>query len=342
MEFTVKLKDAQSKVIIKKRSHLHLNDYFDTSIKTLVISDQQIPSSLKEKILCQLSNAQLIEVEEGEVSKSFETYQYLLEKLLEMNFSRKDMILALGGGVIGDLSGFVASTYKRGCRFMSIPTTTLSQIDSSIGGKVAINLHSVKNCVGNFYHPELVIVDTTTLSTLPKRHFYNGLVEAFKGGCIQDPVLYQLFKEHAHELNWDSDILEEIIIRSLLMKKKVVEEDEKETSLRKILNFGHTIGHAIESSYHLHDYYHGECVANGMIRVQENEKLKKEFMDIFQRMGIPLIQHLDVEECINFIKNDKKAKGNEIELVKVDTVGEAYLEKIQIDELRKYIEEDLL
>lgn len=337
MEFTVNLKDAKSRVIIEKGCSEHLKDYHAFSGKVMVISDDHIPMSLKEKILSQLENAILVEVREGEVSKSFSTYEMLMTKLLELGFSRKDTIVALGGGVIGDLSGFVASTYKRGCHFISIPTTTLSQIDSSIGGKVAINHNGIKNCIGNFYHPEVVFVDVNTLSTLSKRHFYNGLVEALKAGCIQDPVIFDLFKEHVDELDVDSPYLEEIITRSLLMKKRVVEEDEKEQNIRKILNFGHTIGHAIESYYHLHDYYHGECVANGMILIEENEEIKKDLISILNKMNIPFVKELDEDALIEFMKNDKKASGNKIDIVLVDTLGEAYLKKVSIDELRKYL-----
>ena len=337
MEFTVNLKDAKSRVIIEKGCSDHLKDYHAFSGKVMMISDDHIPMSLKEKILSQFNNAILVEVSEGEVSKSFDTYQMLMTKLLELGFSRKDTIVALGGGVIGDLSGFVASTYKRGCHFVSIPTTTLSQIDSSIGGKVAINHNGIKNCIGNFYHPEVVFVDVNTLSTLSKRHFYNGLVEALKAGCIQDPVIFNLFNEHVDELDVDSPYLEEIITRSLLMKKRVVEEDEKEQNIRKILNFGHTIGHAIESYYHLHDYYHGECVANGMVLIEENEVIKKDLISILNKMNIPFVKELDEDALIEFMKNDKKASGNMIDIVLVDTLGEAYLKKVSIDELRKYL-----
>lgn len=339
MEFTVQLTDAQSKVVIKENCRLHLSDYIKIDGKVMVISDDNIPTSLKEDIMNQIPHASLVEVAQGEISKSFETYQFLLEKLLELEFSRKDMIIALGGGVIGDLSGFVASTYKRGCRFISIPTTTLSQIDSSIGGKVAINMNGIKNCVGNFYHPEVVLIDIQTLKTLPSRHFYNGLVEALKAGCLADPILFQLFKEHASNIH---SYLEEIITRSLLVKKKVVEEDEKEQHLRKILNFGHTIGHAIESIYHLSDYYHGECVANGMIYIEENEDIRNDLIQICKQMNIPFIHSLDEEKCLHFMKNDKKAKGEEIEVIQVEEIGKPIIKKIKLEELKTYLKRSLL
>ena len=336
MEFTVKLTDAQSRVIIEKGCHTHLKDYFSHSGKVMVISDDNIPHSLKETVLNQFDGAILAQVPQGEKAKSFEVYGSLLANLLENGFSRKDLIIALGGGVVGDLAGFVASTYKRGCRFISIPTTTLSQIDSSIGGKVAINMNGIKNCVGSFYHPEAVFVDTDTLKTLGKRHFYNGLVEALKAGCIGDEELFDLFKEHAHRLDADSPYLEQIITRSLLIKRDVVQQDEKEQNLRKILNYGHTIGHAIESLYNLKDYYHGECVANGMVMICEDAKIKADLIDILTKMHIPFVNELDTDKCIEFIKNDKKASGDAIDVVKVDRIGTAYIEKVKIEDLRRY------
>ena len=336
MEFTVKLTDAQSRVIIEKGCHTHLKDYMDFNGRVMVITDDNIPDSLKEKVLSQFEKPILAEVPQGEGAKSFEVYGDLLANLLENGFSRKDFIIALGGGVVGDLAGFVAATYKRGCRFVSIPTTTLSQIDSSIGGKVAINMNGLKNCVGTFYHPEAVFVDTDTLRTLETRHFYNGLVEALKAGCIYDAELFDIFKNHAEELSVDSEYLEQIITRSLLVKRDVVQQDEKEQNLRKILNFGHTIGHAIESLYNLKDYYHGECVANGMVMITENVQIKADLMDILGKMHIPMVTDLDTDKCIEFMKNDKKASGATVDIVKVDTIGTAIIEKTAIEDMRKY------
>ena len=336
MEFTVQLSGAKSRFIIEKGCHRHIADYTAFSGKVAVISDDNIPYSLKETVLSQLDNATLIEVPQGEKAKSIEVYTMVQSRLLELGFSRKDTVIALGGGVVGDLAGFVAATYKRGCRLVSIPTTTLSQIDSSIGGKTAINMNGIKNCVGCFYHPEVVFVDTETLATLPERHFINGLAEAFKAGCIRDPQLFEIFRQQADSLTADSPCLEEIITRSLLMKRDVVQQDEKEQNLRKILNFGHTIGHALESLYNMQDYYHGECVANGMIMITENPLLRKEIEDIVCRMGIPLITDTDEDRCIEFIRNDKKASGQTVDIVKVDTVGSAYIEKTDIENLRKY------
>ena len=336
MEFSVDLIDNHSRIIIEKGSHTHLTDYFQFNGKIMIISDDYIPDALKQTVLNQFGNAILIEIPHGEQGKSLEVYTKVISSLLENEFSRKDFIIALGGGVVGDLAGFVASTYKRGCRFISIPTTTLAQIDSSIGGKVAINMNGIKNCVGNFYHPEVVFVDVEVLKTLDMRHFQNGLVEALKTGCIGDVELFDIFKNHADKLTVDHPLLQDIIIRSLLFKRKIVQMDEKEQNIRKILNFGHTIGHAIESLYNLNDYYHGECVANGMVMIEDNEQIKNDLIDILIKMNIPFITDLDINECIEFIKNDKKAKGNMIDIVKVDVIGEAYIQKMNIEDMKKY------
>ncbi|MBQ5781825.1 MAG: 3-dehydroquinate synthase [Oscillospiraceae bacterium] len=339
MEFTVKLTDAQSRVIVEKGCHTRLGDYLDHKGRVMVISDDNIPQSIVNTVLGQFKDAVLALVPQGERAKSLDVYGELQAKLLHNGFSRKDLVIAIGGGVVGDLAGFVAATYKRGCRFVSIPTTTLSQIDSSIGGKVAINMNGIKNCVGSFYHPEIVFVDTDTLATLPQRHFYNGLVEAVKAGCIGDAQLFEIFKQHAGELCCDSPYLEQIITRSLLFKRDVVQQDEKEQHLRKILNFGHTIGHAIESVYNMTDYLHGECVANGMMMICEDAQIKADLEGIFERMNIPFVKNPDADRCIELIKNDKKAGGDTIDIVKVDRIGSAYTEKTKIQQLRRYFGE---
>ena len=331
MELAVNLAEQKSRIIIERDSMLHLADYIDLNCKVMIITDDGVPEEYHRQVLKQCPQGYLHVCRHGEGAKSFPVYQQFCEKLLQLDFSRKDRILALGGGVIGDLGGFVAATFKRGMKFASIPTTTLSQIDSSIGGKVAVNLGEVKNVIGTFYHPETVLIDLNTLRTLPKRHYYNGLVEAVKAGMIADPEIFRLFEEE------DIDqALEEIITRSLIVKKHVVEEDEKEQHLRKILNFGHTIGHAIESIYHLHDYYHGECVAMGMMKILENEQLKERLEKILKKMEIPLEVPYQIDEVIAFIRKDKKASGDEITIVQVCEPGKAQLIDMKIEDMRKF------
>ncbi|EPD61733.1 3-dehydroquinate synthase [Coprococcus sp. HPP0048] len=331
MELSVNLTEQKSRIIIERDAMLHLADYIDVNCKVMIITDDGVPERYQKQVLAQCPQGYLHVCRHGEGAKSFPVYKQICEKLLQLNFSRKDRILALGGGVIGDLSGFVAATFKRGMKFASIPTTTLSQIDSSIGGKVAVNLGEVKNVIGTFYHPEVVLIDLNTLRTLPKRHYYNGLVEAVKAGMIADPEIFRLFEEEEID-----QALEEIITRSLIVKKHVVEEDEKEQNFRKILNFGHTIGHAIESIYHLHDYYHGECVAMGMMKILEDEQLKERLKSILKKMEIPLDVPYEIQEVIDFIKKDKKASGDQITIVQVREIGKAELIDMKIEDMRKF------
>lgn len=330
MEMNIQLAEKKSRIYIERDCRLNLERYISLDCKVMIITDEGVPEKYHEEVLRQCKEGYLFVVKQGEESKSLEVYEQILQKLLELDFSRKDLVLALGGGVIGDLSGFVAGTFKRGMRFASIPTTTLSQIDSSIGGKVAVNMGQVKNVVGTFYHPEAVLIDLNTLSTLPRRHYYNGLVEAVKAGLIGDADLFELFEKSEHI----EEDLEEIIVRALRVKKNVVEKDEKEENLRKILNFGHTIGHAIESIYHLEGYYHGECVGIGMMMILEKEEIRERLRKVLCKLNVPLSAKYDVEEVIHFIKKDKKANGKYVTVVQVDKVGEAKLLPIEIESLR--------
>ena len=330
MEMNIQLAERTSRIYIERDCRLHLEKYISLDCKVMVITDEGVPKQYHEEVLKQCKNGYLFVAKQGEETKSLEVYEQILQKLLALDFSRKDLIIALGGGVIGDLSGFVAGTFKRGMRFASIPTTTLSQIDSSIGGKVAVNMGEVKNVVGTFYHPEVVLIDLNTLSTLPERHYNNGLVEAVKAGLIGDAELFELFEKTEHIEN----DLEEIIVRALRVKKNVVEQDEKEENLRKILNFGHTIGHAIESIYHLEGYYHGECVGIGMMMILEKEEIWERLRKVLCKLNVPLSADYDVEEVIHFIKKDKKANGKYVTVVQLDKVGEAKLLPIEIESLR--------
>ena len=184
-----------------------------------------------------------------------------------------------------------------------------------------------------------MLIDFTTLSTLSKRHYYNGLAEAVKAGLIADPILFKLFEEHDANFqnNEPDEVLEEIITRSLIVKRDVVEQDEKEQHLRKILNFGHTIGHAIESIYHLKDYYHGECVGLGMMKILENQDIKQRLKAVLTKMELPIDVPYQNDEVIELILNDKKVNGNKITVVQVNEIGHAELEDVEIETLRKYL-----
>ncbi|MFZ2537472.1 MAG: 3-dehydroquinate synthase [Oscillospiraceae bacterium] len=331
MELHVSLKEKSYDIILERGALDHVCDYINLDRKVLIITDDGVPTQYVKRLLLQCKYGFVETVKQGECAKSFSTFEFLCSKLLEFNFSRKDLIIAVGGGVMGDLAGFVAASYMRGIEFCNIPTTTLSQIDSSIGGKVAINLNGVKNIIGAFYQPSVVIIDHDTLKTLPKRHFNNGLIEAVKAGLIYDKVLYELFCGE-NELSID-----DIIYRSLLVKKDVVEQDEKEQNLRQILNFGHTIGHGVESLYGLSGLLHGEAVAIGMLPMIEDETIRKSLMKLYDRLSIKGNIDYDKNNLYDVMTRDKKSNGNKITIVKVKEIGKAVLCEIDKEELKNYI-----
>ena len=260
MIIKVELLENGYDIVLERGALSKIGEYLDLDRRVLVVTDEGVPSEYAEAVARASKRPTVVTVKQGEGSKSFSTLEELCRVMLKNGFTRNDCVVAVGGGVVGDLSGFAAASYMRGIDFYNIPTTVLSEVDSSIGGKVAVNLDNVKNIVGAFYQPQKVVIDPDTLKTLPKRQIANGLAEAVKMGLTSDKELFNIFEKGSVD-----ESLEEIIERSLLVKKKVVEQDEKETGLRKILNFGHTVGHGIESEAELSGLYHGECVALGML-----------------------------------------------------------------------------
>ena len=259
--------------------------------------------------------------------------------MIQMNMNRGDCIIAVGGGVIGDLAGFAASAYMRGIDFYNIPTTLLSQVDSSIGGKTAINLGGVKNIVGAFYQPKAVLIDTDTLKTLSERHYSAGLCEAIKMAVCFDRGLFERFEESSYTEIKEN--IEDYIASALLIKKTVVESDEREKGLRKALNFGHTLGHGIESAGSLHELYHGECVAVGMLPFS-SVAVKERLVSVLKKVGLPTEYKGDIEKIIDFTTHDKKSSGTGCDAVFVDQVGECYIKKVSIEELKELAEKAYL
>lgn len=328
MKLTMQAASAKYDIILERGCIRKISSFIDLNRKVFILTDQNIPDVWIDIVKEQCDDSMVFRVGGGEDSKSIHTYEEVLKSCLAFHMSRKDLIIALGGGVIGDLGGFVAASYMRGIDFMSIPTTTLSQIDSSIGGKTAINLGNVKNIVGAFYHPKLVLVDFDTLSTLPERQKINGLAEAIKAGLIRSPELFELFEKDDYE-----EHLEEIIYRSLCIKQDVVQQDEKENGLRKLLNFGHTIGHGIEAYYDLKTYLHGEAVTMGMFYFITSEELKMRLKNICTRMGLPITDDYDIQKVYEITTMDKKASGGMISTVWVDAPGKSYIRELPQSEL---------
>lgn len=293
-------------VLANAKQHLNLDR------RVLVVTDSGVPQEYAQTVATQCKNGIVCTVEQGEASKSLDVFGRLLQTMLDHGFSRKDCVVAVGGGVVGDLAGFAASAYMRGIDFYNIPTTLLSQIDSSIGGKTAVNFGGVKNVVGAFYQPKKVLIDPDLLSTLPQRQLSNGLAEAIKMALTSDKELFRLLEEEAVE-----DHLDTIILRSLHIKKSIVEHDERESGLRKVLNFGHTIGHGIESSA---DLYHGECVALGMLPMC-GDAIRPRVVAVLQRCGLYRRPMYDWDAIAKAAFHDKKTHGDTVTIITVDEIG---------------------
>ena len=324
IKMTIDLGERSYPILIGKGLLSSAKDLLDIKGRALVLTDSGVPRQYAEAVLASLGGGSIFTVPEGEGSKSLSVLEGVLTAAAEMRLSRKDAIVAVGGGVVGDLGGFAAAVYMRGIKFYNIPTTMLSMVDSSIGGKTAVNLGGAKNIVGAFHQPSGVLIDTDTLVTLEKRHVSAGLCEAVKMAATSDAELFSYFEKV--ETGEIMDGVEKIIYSALSIKKSVVEEDEKEAGLRKILNLGHTIGHGIEAERH-GKLYHGECVALGMLAVVSDE-VKERLMPIFEKLGLPTEYDGEIDVALDFASQDKKADGAKIEMVFVDEVGTYRLEKV--------------
>ena len=318
-------------ILLERGALKKVGELFKVKGKVLVVTDSGVPKQYSETVASQFKESYIYTFPQGEQSKNFDTYKAICEKLLEYSFTRKDAVIAVGGGVTGDMSGFAAATYMRGIDFYNIPTTVLSQVDSSIGGKTAIDLNGVKNIIGAFYQPKMVVIDPDVLSTLSDRLIKNGLAESLKMGMNFNKELFDIFRKDDY-----MNHIEKIIELSLKIKKHVVEEDEKEAGLRKSLNFGHTIGHGIEGASDLEELFHGECVALG-IPPMCGEKIKEEVVSVIRNIGLPTEYDFDREKVREIISHDKKSGGDKISVVRCDEIGSFYFEELTVDEIMNLI-----
>ncbi len=300
-----------------------LDDYIDKNRLYVIISDDNIPKIYIENVIKKCPNNIFISFPSGEKSKSLYEYERIIDIMQTHLVSRDACIIALGGGVTGDLSGFIASTYMRGIDYIQIPTTLLSQIDSSIGGKVAINTKKAKNSIGQFYPPKMVLIDPIILKTLSERQFNNGMAEMIKYGMIYSKLLFQKIENKDIKSN-----LEYYIYQSLLIKKYFVEKDEFDNSIRQILNFGHTFGHAYEAYYNYDKYLHGEAISLGMLKVCENIEIKKQLQKVLLKYNLPIKDNVSEEKLIPYIKKDKKIDNEKLNLIIVNKIGEAEIKKV--------------
>lgn len=306
-----------------------VGEYFDLHRKVLVVTDNGVPEDYVMTVASQCTEAIVFMFEQGEASKCISTYQSILQVLVDNEFTRSDCVVAVGGGVVGDVAGFAAATYMRGVDFYNVPTTLLAQVDSSIGGKTAIDFGGYKNLVGAFYPPKGVLIDTDVLQTLSQRQIANGMAEIIKMSLTHDVTLFETI------VNTDI-ISEDIIRRALLLKKQVVEADEREHGLRRVLNYGHTVGHAIEVVNPL--YLHGECVALGMLFMCA-PLVREPLLKALNKWHLPTAYDGDVDNLLDACLRDKKRDGDKIVLVYVPEIGRFECKNLAITDFEKLIRE---
>lgn len=327
MVLPVKASNGGYEIILEKGALHRLRDYINTDRRVLIVTDSGVPTEYAETAAEQCARPFIVTVEQGEASKSIKSFEMLLSKMVEYGFTRTDAVLAVGGGVVGDLAGFAAACFMRGVDFYNIPTTVLSQVDSSVGGKTAIDFDGYKNIVGAFYPPKKVIIDPDTLRTLPERQISNGLSEAVKMALTCDKELFSLFENGEIMPN-----IEKIITAALKIKISVVERDEKEGGLRKILNFGHTLAHALESESGLCGLLHGECVALGMLPMC-SENVRERLIKVLKRLNLPIDISCDISTVTEAVRHDKKMSGDKITVIYVEKVGEYVMKSVPISSL---------
>lgn len=333
----INLKEYSYDILIKADILKDISDKIKLAYegkKLAVITDENVYSiyglELNKALVQGGFETSFIVLKPGESSKSIEALSYIYDKLAEFKVTRTDLIVAFGGGVVGDVAGFTASSYLRGIPYIQVPTSLLSQVDSSIGGKTAINLSHGKNLAGSFYHPKLVLIDTKVLNTLEDRYIRDGMSEVIKYACIEDESFFEFLNNL--DINSLSGHFEDIVYKCCNIKKLYVEEDEKDRGIRMKLNFGHTIGHAIEKYFDYSRYTHGEAVAIGMYNISLNseetgytragtsDRIKKILIKYGLEYELPQIS---IEELEKIIRNDKKNLSDKLNLIYLKKIGEA-------------------
>ena len=328
MQIPVKLGKNTYTVTVQRGTLSQIGTIYNLNRRVLVVTDSGVPAQYAETVASQCKAPTVVTVPQGEGSKSMAVLETLCREMLVNGFTRTDCVVAVGGGVVGDLAGFAAASYMRGIDFYNVPTTTLSQVDSSIGGKVAINMAGIKNCVGAFYQPRGVLVDPDVLSTLPARQVANGLAEAVKMAVTFDKNLFSVF-ENTDPL----EHLDDIIAAALRIKADVVRQDEKEKGLRRVLNFGHTIGHGIESAGHLQDLYHGECVALGMLPMCA-PAVRERLMAVLQKLQLPTTHTVNRDAVWAALSHDKKLDGDTLTVILCDQIGTFTMQSLPLQDFK--------
>lgn len=319
--------------------------------KAAVITDSHV-GALYGKRLCETLeqsgfSATMLTFPAGEENKNLATLEVLYDGLAAAGLTRSDAVIALGGGVTGDMGGLVAATYLRGVDFIQIPTSLLAAVDSSVGGKVAVDLPRGKNLVGAFYQPRAVYIDPSLLETLPGRYLHDGLAEVIKYGCIRDRSLFEFLQRLAD----DRELLahmDEIIETCCAIKAQIVEKDEFDTGERMLLNFGHTLGHAVEKVFHYKTYSHGEGVGIGMVLLtRQAEKLgltetgtAGQIAALLRQYGLPADVEINRQDWLDTIMLDKKKRGSRLTFVLVKRIGEGFLQTVPFADVPRYLPEE--
>ncbi len=303
----------------------------DLNRRVLVVTDKGVPGEYAETVAARAKQAVIAVLDGGEEGKTLDAFAKLQQTMLDNGFSLRDCVVAVGGGVVGDVAAFAASCYMRGIDFYNVPTTVLSQVDSSIGGKTGVNFGGVKNIVGSFYQPSKVIIDPEVLSSLDRRQQANGFAEAVKMALTFDAKLFEDI-----EAMEASDDMMPYIVRAIDIKRRVVEKDEKEAGLRKVLNFGHTLGHGIEVSCG-GALLHGECVAAGMTAMCAPE-VRKRLCAVLEKFGLPESAGFDIEHAAAAVSHDKKGNGRVISSIYVPEVGSYEIRDMSPEEARERLE----
>lgn len=347
-KISVKLPDTSYEICIENGLFCQSGNLLcqmTVSKKTVVVTDETVDALYGESFVMNLTAAGFqvakMIIPPGEASKSLAMLEKLYHAFLKAKLTRADLVIAFGGGVVGDLTGFAAATYLRGIPYVQIPTTLLAQIDSSVGGKTAINLPQGKNLAGAFYQPAAVLIDPQLLHSLPQRTLRDGLAEAIKYGAIADRDLFDRLAACRSRADFLSQA-DSVIAACCRIKRDVVEEDEKDTGRRMILNFGHSIGHAIEQVYHYQTYTHGEAVAIGMAKITERSETlglsrpgtAAKLRDAIIGQGLPVKPEAwDQAALFAAMTLDKKNTTDGLQLVVLQEIGQADVIRIRLDDL---------
>lgn len=339
MELIVDLDERSYPIIIEKGLINNIHEKISKIYKgkkIFILTDDNVNMFYGNILIDNLKSAgydvKLMELPHGESSKSFNTLPSIYNEMLDFKLTRSDLVITLGGGVIGDIGGFAASTYLRGIKFIQVPTSLLAQVDSSVGGKVAVDLEKGKNLVGSFYHPIAVYIDPNVLNTLTDEFFQDGMAEVIKYGCIKDKDFFNLLNG-LNNKDEVMDKIEKIIYKCCYIKKLTVEKDEKDTGERMLLNFGHTLGHAIEQYYNYSKYTHGAAVAMGMYEItkisEEKGFTKKgtadQIKEILIKNNLPYKMDVKIENILKGIELDKKNLGKDLNLILIKEIGKAII-----------------